>query len=94
VHFDLTDLRLFAAVVEEGSITVGASRAGRHPLRSMQKAKKKSAPAPRDKHAATRHQIVPRLAGTGTDAPAFRGSDQHGPTIDHDHLAGAVGFPH
>jgi len=28
VHFDLTDLRLFAAVVEEGSITAGASRAG------------------------------------------------------------------
>ena len=28
MHFDLTDLRLFAAVVEEGSITVGASRAG------------------------------------------------------------------
>jgi molybdate transport repressor ModE-like protein len=28
VHFDLTDLRLFAAVVEEGSITQGASRAG------------------------------------------------------------------
>jgi molybdate transport repressor ModE-like protein len=27
VHFDLTDLRLFAAVVEEGSITAGASRA-------------------------------------------------------------------
>jgi len=28
VHFDLTDLRLFAAVVEEGSLTAGASRAG------------------------------------------------------------------
>ena len=28
MHFDLTDLRLFAAVVEEGSITAGASRAG------------------------------------------------------------------
>jgi molybdate transport repressor ModE-like protein len=28
VHFDLTDLRLFAAVAEEGSITAGASRAG------------------------------------------------------------------
>jgi molybdate transport repressor ModE-like protein len=28
VHFDLTDLRLFAAIVEEGSITGGASRAG------------------------------------------------------------------
>jgi len=28
VHFDLTDLRLFAAVVEEGSISAGASRAG------------------------------------------------------------------
>ena len=28
MHFDLTDLRLFAAVVEEGSLTVGASRAG------------------------------------------------------------------
>jgi molybdate transport repressor ModE-like protein len=27
MHFDLTDLRLFAAVVEEGSITAGASRA-------------------------------------------------------------------
>jgi DNA-binding transcriptional LysR family regulator len=27
VHFDLTDLRLFAAVLEEGSITAGASRA-------------------------------------------------------------------
>ena len=28
MHFDLTDLRLFAAVVEEGRITAGASRAG------------------------------------------------------------------
>ena len=28
MHFDLTDLRLFAAVVEEGSLTAGASRAG------------------------------------------------------------------
>jgi molybdate transport repressor ModE-like protein len=28
MHFDLTDLRLFAAVVEEGSISAGASRAG------------------------------------------------------------------
>ena len=28
MHFDLTDLRLFAAIVEEGSITGGASRAG------------------------------------------------------------------
>jgi molybdate transport repressor ModE-like protein len=28
VHFDLTDLRLFAAIVEEGSITVGASHVG------------------------------------------------------------------
>jgi molybdate transport repressor ModE-like protein len=28
VHFDLTDLGLFAAVVEEGSISAGASRAG------------------------------------------------------------------
>jgi molybdate transport repressor ModE-like protein len=28
MNFDLTDLRLFAAVVEEGSITAGASRAG------------------------------------------------------------------
>lgn len=28
MHFDLTDLRLFAAVVEEGSITAGASRTG------------------------------------------------------------------
>jgi hypothetical protein len=28
VHFDLTDLCLFAAVVEEGSISAGASRAG------------------------------------------------------------------
>jgi molybdate transport repressor ModE-like protein len=27
VNFDLTDLRLFAAVLEEGSITAGASRA-------------------------------------------------------------------
>ena len=27
MNFDLTDLRLFAAVVEEGSITAGASRA-------------------------------------------------------------------
>jgi DNA-binding transcriptional LysR family regulator len=27
MHFDLTDLRLFAAVVEEGSISAGASRA-------------------------------------------------------------------
>ena len=26
MHFDLTDLRLFAAVLEEGSITAGASR--------------------------------------------------------------------
>ena len=30
MHFDLTDLRLFAAVVEEGSISAGASRAGIH----------------------------------------------------------------
>src|SRR4051794_41933809 len=28
MHFDLTDLRLFAAVAEEGSITAGAARAG------------------------------------------------------------------
>jgi molybdate transport repressor ModE-like protein len=28
MHLDLTDLRLFAAVVEEGSITAGAARAG------------------------------------------------------------------
>jgi hypothetical protein len=28
MHFDLTDLRLFAAMIEEGSITAGASRAG------------------------------------------------------------------
>ena len=27
MHFDLTDLGLFAAVIEEGSITAGASRA-------------------------------------------------------------------
>src|SRR3954454_25010786 len=28
MHFDLTNLRLFAAVAEEGSITAGAARAG------------------------------------------------------------------
>ena len=28
MHFDLTDLRLFAAIAESGSITAGAARAG------------------------------------------------------------------
>ena len=28
MHFDLTDLRLFAAIVEAGSITAGADRSG------------------------------------------------------------------
>ena len=28
MHFDLTDLRLFTAVADEGSITAGAARSG------------------------------------------------------------------
>ena len=28
MHFDLTDLRLFAAIAESGSITAGAARTG------------------------------------------------------------------
>src|SRR5271165_7494579 len=35
-----------------------------------------------------------KLAGTGTDAPVVRRSDQQGATVDHDHLASAVAFPH